>query len=129
MAVLWTIRRNLNTSTRQVPILRLPVTLWNLDVCRSKKEVFLVEGIIDGLTFVDRGLKNCVSLFGTQGLPDARLEVLKKRTQIKRFVLVFDTDRNHAGQTGALKTGAKLFRVNYVKFDRQLALDQRTRKV
>jgi len=90
----------------------MPSVIWNLDACRNQKEIYMAESLIDALTLIDRGLKNCVGLFGTQGLTDARLEWLRK-TGIETIILCFDVDGNGAGQTGALKTGEKLFRAGY----------------
>ncbi len=90
----------------------MPATFWNLDACRNQKEIYLPESIIDAMTLIDQGIKNCAGLFGTQGLTDARLNALKK-TIIEKITLCFDNDRNGAGQEAALKRGEKLFRAGY----------------
>lgn len=92
--------------------LLMPVTLWNLDACRKEKGIYLVESIIDALTLIDRGFKNTATLFGTQGLTDARLDALK-RTHVEKVTLCFDSDLNGSGQQAALKTGERLFRAGY----------------
>ncbi len=90
----------------------MPATLFNLDACRKEDEILLADSIIDAVTFIDRGFKNTVGLFGTQGLTDARLETLK-RTNVQEVVLVFDSDRNQSGQQAVLKAGEKLFQAGY----------------
>ena len=86
----------------------MPAALWNLDNCKNKGEVWLCESIIDALTLVQHGY-DAVGLFGTQGLTDARLALLKK-SRIKKTSLLFDTDKNQSGQKAALEVGEKLFR-------------------
>jgi len=86
--------------------------LWNLDSCRGEREIVLVESIIDGLTFIDRGITNVVAAFGTSGMTDARVALLKQ-SKIERVTLVFDTDANDAGHEGAVRAGEKLFRAGY----------------
>jgi len=90
----------------------MPGTLWHLGECRRGEEIFVAESIIDALTPIDRGFPNTVGLFGTQGLADERMAALK-RTAVEKVTVVFDTDRNGAGQKGALKAGEKLFRAGY----------------
>ena len=87
---------------------RMPAALWNLDACWREEEIWLCESIIDALTLVVEGFR-AVGLFGTQGLTDARLALLKK-TKIKRVNLVFDSDSNEAGQKASLEAGERLFR-------------------
>ncbi|MGO9570398.1 MAG: phage/plasmid primase, P4 family [Desulfomonilaceae bacterium] len=89
----------------------MPTTLWNLDNCKKKEEIWLCESIIDALTLVQQGY-DTVGLFGTQGLTDARLDLLKK-SKIKKINLVFDTDDNSSGQKAAFDVGAKLFRAGF----------------
>jgi len=100
----------------------MPSTIWNLDACRREKALYLAESIIDAMTLVDRGIRNCAGLFGTQGLTDARLEALRK-TSIEKIILCFDADANGAGQAAVLKTGEKLFRDGYDVRIRELPLE------
>ena len=90
----------------------MPAALWNLDKCRKKTEIHLCESIIDALTLVQHGY-DAMGLFGTQGLTEARL-VLLKRSKIKKVNLVFDTDKNGSGQKASLEVGDKLFRSGFV---------------
>jgi putative DNA primase/helicase len=92
----------------------MPPALWNLDACRGEREIIMVESIICALTLIDRKFPHVVAAFGTNGLTDARVELLKG-TKIEQIILVYDTDINkyESGQKGALKAGEKLFRAGY----------------
>ena len=70
----------------------MPAALWNLDKCRKKETIWLCESIIDAFTLVHHGY-DAVGLFGTQGLTDARLALLKK-SKVKKINVVFDSDKN-----------------------------------
>jgi putative DNA primase/helicase len=89
----------------------MPAALWNLDKCGNKETIWLCESIIDALTLVQRGY-DAVGLFGTQGLIEARLSLLKK-SKIKKINLAFDADKNGSGQKAALEVGEKLFRAGF----------------
>src|SRR5208337_3942447 len=102
----------------------MPQVLWNLDACRGEREIIMVESIIDALTFIDRGITNGVAAFGTGGLNDAWVELLKQ-TKIERIILVYDTDANkyESGEKGALRAGEMLFRAEYEVLIVTLPLD------
>jgi len=53
-----------------------------------------------------------VALFGTQGLTEARLGLLK-RSKVKKINLIFDTDQNQSGQRAVLEVGERLFRSGF----------------
>ncbi len=86
----------------------MPATLWNIDNCKNKGEIWLCESIIDSLTLAQHGY-DAVGLFGTQGLTDARVALLKQ-SKIKKMNLVFDTDKNQSGQKAVVKVGGTLFK-------------------
>ncbi|MFH1113712.1 MAG: phage/plasmid primase, P4 family [Pseudomonadota bacterium] len=88
--------------------LRMPSTLWGLDTRRNGSHCYLTEGIIDALTLESHGF-HALAVFGTQGLTDERVELLK-RWKVEKVTLVFDTEANESGHKGALKAGEKLFR-------------------
>ena len=90
----------------------MPAALWNFDNCKKKEEIWVCEAVLDALTLVQHGY-NTVALSGTQGLTDARLELLKK-SAIKKIILIFDADKNRSGQMAALEVGDKLFREGFV---------------
>jgi len=87
----------------------MPAALWNLDECRRGKEVFITESIIDAMTLIDRGIPSVVAAFGTQGLNDARVQLLK-RSRVEKVSLVFDNEASGSGEKGALAAGERLFR-------------------
>ncbi len=91
----------------------MPRTLWGLDDCRHEGEVYVTESIIDALTLKSNGISNAVAAFGTSGLTEERLGLLKS-SKIKTVHLVFDCDKNGSGQKAALKTGERLFRAGLV---------------
>jgi putative DNA primase/helicase len=103
-----TIPKHIYPATSAPP---MPAALWNLDKCRKQESIWLCESIIDALTLVQHGY-DAVGLFGTQGLTEARLALLKK-SKIKKINLVFDTDTNGSGQKAVLKVGAALFRKGF----------------
>jgi len=86
-----------------------PPTIWNLDNCRNVEEISFCESIIDGMTLISAGFEATTAIFGTQGLTDARLELLKQ-SKIRRVNIVFDSDANQSGQKGALRVSERLFR-------------------
>ena len=100
-----TIPKHIYPATTEPP---MPSALWNLDNCKKKEEIWLCESIIDALTLVHQGY-DAAGLFGTQGLTDARIALLKK-SKIKKINLVFDTDENSAGQKAVFKVGGALFK-------------------
>ena len=86
----------------------MPGTLWGLDSRRNGSHYYLTESIIDALTLETQGFPG-LGAFGTQGLTDERVEVLK-RSKVEKLTLVFDTETNESGHKGALKAGERLFR-------------------
>ncbi len=91
----------------------MPSTLWGFDDCRSVEEIYVTESIIDALTLKSNGIRNAVAAFGTSGLTEERLELLKK-SKTKTANLAFDNDKNGSGQKAALKVGEKLFGAGFV---------------
>ncbi len=83
-------------------------TFWNLNQCQKHEEVYLTEAILDGLTLLDKGIPNVISLFGNQSLAPARINRLKQ-SNVRNVTLCFDTDSNGSGQKAAIKAGSILF--------------------
>ncbi|MFZ5868561.1 MAG: phage/plasmid primase, P4 family [Thermodesulfobacteriota bacterium] len=86
----------------------MPAAIWGLDDCPRGSEIWLCESIIDALTLRTHGYQ-AVACFGTQGLTDKRVQLLKRRNP-SRVVICFDVDANGSGQKAALAAGEKLFR-------------------
>jgi putative DNA primase/helicase len=96
-------------------------TFWNLDKCQKHEEVYLPEAILDGLTLLDRGVPNIISLFGTQSLSPARIARLKQST-VSSVIICYDSDSNGSGQKAALKAGISLFAAGFDVFIKELPL-------
>jgi putative DNA primase/helicase len=93
--------------------LALPDIPWNLDEVRNETTAYLVEGPVDGLTLIDRGVPNVMAIDGTQGLTKSKLRAIK-RSKIKTIILIFDRDPNKAGQEAILATGRRLFEAGLI---------------
>ncbi|MGP8283585.1 MAG: phage/plasmid primase, P4 family [Desulfomonilaceae bacterium] len=87
-------------------------TFWHLGQCNKEDEVYLTEAILDGLTLLDNGIPNVISLFGTQSLSPARITRLKQ-SEVCSATLCFDSDSNGAGQKAAIKAGTSLFAAGF----------------
>ncbi|MGO9121047.1 MAG: toprim domain-containing protein [Desulfomonilaceae bacterium] len=105
----------------------MPLTIYGLDDCRKEGEIYVVEGIIDAITLKSHGINNAVAVFGTQGLTEERLNLLKK-SNIRQVNLAFDNDNNGSGHKAVLKSGPKLIEaglsVKVVTFPRPATLEK-----
>jgi DNA primase len=81
--------------------------LWNAPHLKSADEVYLTEGIIDGLTLLDRGELRVLPLYGTNGMIDAHRQVLRE-LQPRRVWVCLDADE--AGKKAAAEIAAELGR-------------------
>jgi putative DNA primase/helicase len=103
-------------------------TFWHLDQCNKEDEVYLAEAILDGLTLLDNGIPNVISLFGTQSLSPARITRLKQ-SEVRSVTLCFDSDSNGAGQKAAIKAGTSLFAAGFDVSIKELPVPTRATKV
>jgi DNA primase len=69
------------------------------------EEVMLVEGVFDSLALIQKGFPHAVATFGTQGLKDRHLHLIKNSRSKKVFVCY---DGDESGRTSALRDGFAL---------------------
>jgi DNA primase catalytic core len=74
--------------------------VWNGAIAKSASTLFLTEGILDGLSLWQAGLRNVVALYGAQGWT-ADHETLLREHAVHEIVLCLDHDE--AGHAAATK--------------------------
>ncbi|MGA7990281.1 MAG: toprim domain-containing protein [Thermoanaerobaculia bacterium] len=72
--------------------------LFNWNAARSKKEILVVESVIDALSLVEAGVGNAIPLYGVSGLTDDHKELVK-RCGVTSVVVALDADE--AGKRAA----------------------------
>jgi DNA primase len=77
--------------------------LFNLNP--RAEEVILVEGVFDALALIQKGFPDTVATFGTQGLKDRPLHLIRN-SRIKKVFVCYDGDPS--GQTSAVRDGFSL---------------------
>jgi len=65
--------------------------LFNWNAARSKKEILVVESVIDALSLVEAGVGNAIPLYGINGLTEDHKELVK-RCGVTSIVLGLDAD-------------------------------------
>lgn len=78
----------------------------NLKQIRAEKQVILVEGIPDVLSFFESGIENVLCLFGT----DLSLSLLNVFLKLNDIKIVISTNSDDPGKTASLKIQAKLLK-------------------
>lgn len=78
--------------------------LFNCDVIKSAKEIYITEGELDGISLMQQGIKNVVS--GTVGAKTFKPEWIDEFKEIEKIYIAYDPDED--GQVGAKKTAKKL---------------------
>ncbi len=89
--------RHLRMSNDRVIIGEGPFN-WN----SRREEIIAVEGVFDALALIDKGYKNAVATFGTQGFSTPQNKKLVQESRVRRVYVGFDGDA--AGQKAALKS-------------------------
>ena len=77
--------------------------LFNLNP--RAEEVILVEGVFDALALIQNGFPHAVATFGTQGLKDRHLGLIRN-SRIKKVFICYDGDAS--GRSAALRDGTAL---------------------
>ena len=65
--------------------------LFNYDAARKFPEVYAVEGVIDALVMISKGINNVVAQLGTQGFKDEYIAALA-HSGVKRISMIVDHD-------------------------------------
>ncbi len=78
--------------------------LFNVDVLKNQKEVFITEGELDAITLIQAGVENVVS--GTTGAGSFDPEWLDQLKHLEKIYLVYDPDEQ--GQKGARSLAKRL---------------------
>lgn len=76
--------------------------VFNRKASRVYDRIILTESILDALSLIALGLENVQSLYGTNGLTEEHLEVLKA-DRVKTVILALDNDEAGRKASGALK--------------------------
>ena len=87
--------------------------VFNRQGARSGNEIHLSESILDGLALINAGIRNTIPCYGTNGLTDDILALLKQE-QPERVYVCFDGDE--AGYAGSAKVKARLDQVGLTAY-------------
>ncbi len=79
--------------------------VFNRQGAKSGTEIHLTESILDGLALINAGIRNTIPCYGTNGMTDDILALLKQERPEKVYVC-FDGDE--AGYEGSAKIKARL---------------------
>ena len=77
--------------------------IFNWQAAKSHKEIILTEAIIDAVTLYNRGIKNTIPCYGTNGFITEHLSLFKKY-EVKSIYICFDADGSGRKATGAIST-------------------------
>lgn len=87
--------------------------VFNAKVLSTTKTIFLTESIIDSLSLYQLGIKEAISLYGTNGLTPDHLSLFKKY-QTSQVYLCLDNDE--AGKEAVRRIGQELFSLGIKTF-------------
>jgi DNA primase catalytic core len=79
--------------------------VFNSKVLRTNKRIFLTESIIDALSLCQVGLKETISLYGTNGLTQGHIELFQKYRTGEIYLCL---DNDEAGKDATLKIAERL---------------------
>ncbi|MGO9572522.1 MAG: toprim domain-containing protein [Desulfomonilaceae bacterium] len=78
--------------------------LFNWNARRS--EIIVTEGIFDALSLIDKGFKNAVATFGTQGIGSDRNLIRVAESSVRKLYFCYDGDK--AGQVATARDAYQL---------------------
>ena len=97
------------------------VHIFNLDIVKGEKPVFVVEGEIDALSIIEVGGE----AVGLGGVTNAEkfCEFLKTNKPRKPLILFFDNDKVGTATAGKIKIKLEEVGINYIEFEKDVFSD------